>query len=101
MTDTGSKLASSIPNSCNDFTQFIRVSVTVLEENILQDTPLEEAYNNLKSSKSPGFDDISLSIIKFPLKHIFSQSLESCMLPNSLKIARFSPILKKRRTLIY
>ena len=45
-----SKPASSIPNSSKGFTRFISVSVTLLVENIFQDIPLEEAYNNLKST---------------------------------------------------
>ena len=101
-TEIGPKLASSIPVSSKVFKQFMNVSKTVLQEYALQDQELEEAFNSLKPNKSPGFDDISSSVVKFcasgifnPLKHIFNLSLQTGIFPNGMKIARVSPIFKK------
>ena len=64
-TEIGPKLASSIPASSKVFKQFMNVAKTVLQEYAFQDQELEEAFNSLKPNKSPGFDDISLSVVKF------------------------------------
>ena len=55
----------------------MNVSKTALQEYTLQDEELEEPFNSLKSSKSPGFDNISSSVVNFcisvifnPLKHV-------------------------------
>ena len=100
-TEIGPKLASSISASSKVFKQFMNVSKTVLQEYALQDQELEEAFNSLKPNKSPGFDDISSSVVKFcasgifnPLKHIFNLSLQTGIFPNGMKIARVSPIFK-------
>ena len=73
------------------------VSETVLQEYTLQDEELEEAFNSLKSNKSPGIDDILSSVVNFciggifhPLKHIFIPSLQTGFFPNGMKIARVS-----------
>ena len=96
-TEIGPKLASSIPASSKVFKQLMHVSKTVLQEYTLQDQELEEAFNtfnSLKSNKSPGFDDISSTVVKFcanaifnPLKHIFNLSLQTGISPNRMKIA--------------
>ena len=49
----------------------MNVSKTVLQEYALQDQELEEAFNSLKSNKSPGFDDISSSVVSGKTKYIF------------------------------
>ena len=83
-TEIAPMLASSIPASSKVFKQYMNVSKTVLQEYALQDQELEEGINSLKPNKSPGFDNISSSIVKFcasgifnPLKHIFNLSLQS------------------------
>ena len=82
VTEIGPKLTSSITTSSKDFKQFMNVSKTTLQEYTLQDEELEEVFNSLKSNKSPGFDDISSSVVNFcitgifnSLKHIFNLSL--------------------------
>ena len=72
------KSVSSIATFPKNF-NFMNVSETMLQEYTLQNEELEEAFNNLKSDKSPGFDDISSSTVNFciigifhPLKHIFN-----------------------------
>ena len=82
VTEIGPKLTSSITTSSKDFKQFMNVSKTTLQEYTLQYEELEEVFNSLKSNKSPGFDDISSSVVNFcitgifnSLKHIFNLSL--------------------------
>ena len=63
-TGIGPKLASSIPISCKDFKHFLSSAKTSLDEYLLPDEELNEAFNSLKANKTPGFDDISPSIVK-------------------------------------
>ena len=63
---------------------------------------LEETFYSLKSNKSPGFDDISSSVVNFcisgifnPLKHIFNLWLQTEIFPNGMKIVQVSLIFKK------
>ena len=107
-TEIGPKLASSIPTPSKDFKQFMNVSKTALQEYPLQDEEFEEAFNNLKSNNSPGFRDISLSVVNFcirgifnPLKHISNLSLETGIFSNGMKIARVSPIFKKHEEFLF
>ena len=78
-TDVGPKLASSIPSSSKDFKEFLISASTSLDEYFLQDEELNEAFISLKANKSPGFDDISSTIVKRcrenifnSIKHVFS-----------------------------
>ena len=98
-TEIGPKLASSNPASSKVFKEFMNVLKTVLQEYALQDEELEEAFNSLKSNKSPGFNDVSSSVVKFcasgifdPLKHIFNLSLQTKFFSYGMKIALVSRI---------
>lgn len=74
-TEIGPKLAFLIPNTSNDFTRFISVYETLLEETVLQEIELGGAFNSLKSNETSGFDYILSSSSEetfFPLKHNFS-----------------------------
>ena len=78
-TSIGPKLASSIPSSSKDFKDFLSPVSTNLDEYPLHDEELNEAFNSLKANKSPGFDDISPTVVKRchedifnPIKHVFS-----------------------------
>ena len=77
----------------------MNVSGTVLQVYAIQDQELEEPFNSLKPNKSPEYDNISSSVVKFcasgilnPLKHISNLSLQTGIFPNGMKIARVSPI---------
>ena len=72
LTVIGFKLASSISTSSKYFKQFMNISKTALQEYTLQDEELEEPFNSLKSNKSPGFDDISSSVVNFCISGIFN-----------------------------
>ena len=107
-TSIGPKLASSIPSSSKDFKDFLSPVSTNLDEYPLHDEELNEAFNSLKANKSPGFDDISPTVVKRchedifnPIKHVFSLSLKQGIFPENLKIARVSPIFKKDEKFLF
>ena len=107
-TEIGLKLATSILTSSKDFKQFMNVLKTALQEYTFQDEELEAAFNSLKSNKSPGFYDISSSVVNFclsgifnRLKHIFNLSLQTRILPNGMKTAQVSPISKKDEEFLF
>ena len=61
----------------------------------------EEAFNSLKQNKALGFDDLSRNIIidaydrlKNILFHVFQVSIQQGIFPDSLKIAKVTPIFK-------
>ena len=61
-----------------------------------------EIVRKLKQKKSPGHDSISTTIVQqnidlllLPLHYIFNLSFESGQVPQSLKLAKVSPIFKK------
>ena len=68
----------------------------------LTDDEIKEALRSLKSNKSPGYDNISSSVVNqtsdiffTPLKYIFNLSSKQGIFPENLKIAKVSPIYKK------
>ena len=66
------KIASSIPSLSKDFKDFLSSASINLDEYLLQDEELNEAFNSLKAIKSPGCDDISPSIAKRCHENIFN-----------------------------
>ena len=66
------KLASSIPTSFKDFKHFMNGLETVLQEYTLQGEKQEETFNSLRSNKSPGFCNISSSIVESVIFFIHS-----------------------------
>ena len=82
-----------LPN--NDYSQSMFMKPIELYE-------IFEIVKNLESNKSPGYDDISISVLKKsiftfvqPLCNIFNMSLENGIFPNALKKAKVIPIFKK------
>ena len=66
---------------------------------------VEAKIKNLNSQKSPGYDGISIKIIKTvankisePLSHVFNLTFLSGTIPDSLKIALVTPIFKSNET---
>ena len=62
---------------------------------------LKEAFFSLKTSKRPGYDEISSNVIikcfselNEPLKYLFEKSIEKGVFPDALKIARVTPLFK-------
>ena len=61
-----------------------------------------DAINGLKSNAAPGYDEITVSLLKItsthiaaPLVNIFNSSFNSGIFPSRMKIAKITPIHKK------
>ena len=90
-----------IPESQRKFDQYLNSNQTLMGEANLTDDEIKEALRSLKPDKSPGYDNISSSVVNeisdmffTPLKYIFIPSLQQGIFPENLKIARVSPIYK-------
>ena len=77
----------------------------ILSIQIFKLKELEDAFFSLKVNKSSGYDDINFNVINHsfqyiskPLMHIFQLSLSQGIFPDSLKIAKISPIFKTGET---
>ena len=99
--NVGPNLANLIPKPNRKFESFLSGNFPILNETPLTDKELEIAFTNLKSNKSPGFDEISPNVIKFvfdeliiPIRHVFDLSLKKGIFPDKLKVARVTPIFK-------
>ena len=91
-----------IPESQTKFDQYLKPHQKFMGEANLTDDEIKEALKSLKPSKSPGYDNISSSVVNetsdtsfTPLKYIFNLSLQQGIFPENLKIAKVSPIYKK------
>ena len=80
------------PNS--HYGSFVLTEVT--EEEVI------DAINGLKSNAAPGYDEITVSLLKItsahiaaPLVNIFNSSFNSGIFPSRMKIAKITPIHKK------
>ena len=68
---------------------------------MLREDEFEEAFKSLKRNKAPGHDGLGVNIItsvyeflKKPLLKIFNQSINLCIFPEKMKIAKVTPIYK-------
>ena len=100
--DIGPKLASMIPESQTKFDQYLNPHQTLMGEANLTDDEIKEALRSLKLNKSPGYDNISPSVVNetsdiffTPLKYIFNLLLQQGIFPENLEVAKVSPIYKK------
>ena len=96
-------LAASIPESKTSFQNYIYYDGPCLSTINRTDLQLENAFTSLKTNKSLRYDDISDEAVKrvsnemfVILKHIFNISLAKGVFPDKLKIARVTPIFRKR-----
>ena len=99
----GSTLSDKIIGNGIDPMRF----VTPIEDSLFNfiSIPLQEiivALNEIKCSKSPGIDGISIRLLKDasnivagPLMNIFNVSLQSAVFPNDWKLAKVTPIFKE------
>ena len=97
----GSKLANKIQNSNKDPISYLKHNEIKMNETPLTEKEFFEAFNTLKSNKSQGVDEISANmvkmsydIIKDPLLYIFDLSIRTGKFPNSMKIAKVTPVFK-------
>ena len=78
--NVGSNLAKKISESQNSFKDYIEKKSCLLEiNNFISEEEIKTAFKLLKLNKSPGYDDISVNVVKRcqgellrPLQHIFS-----------------------------
>ena len=96
-TDLGKRIPA-VDGSHRDYMTASDASMFVLLTNALE---IIDIARNLKPSKSPGYDEISLKVIKSiinniaqPLSVIFNLSLKTGIFPDKLKTAKLSPIFK-------
>ena len=99
----GPNQVSQIPDTNTHFSNYLSDP----NENSMFLTPITEEeviniINDLDVKKSTGHDGISILIIKklanelsVPLTCIFNMSINSCLVPDQLKVARVVPIHKK------
>ena len=101
-TNVGPKLAAKIPPVNTSFRSFLNGQTH--ESLALKPTTVEELNDicmSLKSGKAPGYDDISMHVIKNtfeivsePLKNIINLSFSKGIFPDKLKVAKVIPVFK-------
>ena len=101
-TNVGPKLAAKIPPVNTSFQSFLNDQTN--EFLTLKPTTVEELNGictSMKSGKAPGYDDISMYVIKNtfelvsePLKDIINLSFSKGIFPDKLKVAKVIPVVK-------
>ena len=97
----GLKLTKKIPESSQPFESYKKKVNSEMENKPLSISELKDAFFSLKINKSTGHDDISYNVVSkcfgelcTPLKHIFDLSFENGIFPDSLQIAKVTPVYK-------
>ena len=97
----GNELSSKIPLSKESYKSYLGKHYPTMEKDKLTLDELKTAFNTLKSNKSVGIDDIDINlfktvfdIIENHLLYIFELTFTTGSFPQSLKIARITPIFK-------
>ena len=105
--DIGPKLGSMISEPQTKFDQYLNPQQNFMGEANLTDDEVKEALRSLMPNKSPAYENISSNVLNetsdiffTSLKYIFNLSLQQGILPESLKIAKVSPIYKKDEELL-
>ena len=83
------------------FESYVKNCKNKQPEKPLSINELNDAFFSLDINKSPGFDDISFTVLKNcfgalhkPLLHVFNLSIIKGICPDDLKIARVTPVFK-------
>ena len=104
--NVGPGIAKKLPNSDRTFNEYLfnKCKNSFFIEPVTK-FDVEAEIKNLNSQKSPGYDGISIKIIKTvaneisePLSHVFNLTFLSGTIPDSLKIALVTPIFKDNET---
>ena len=97
----GSNLAAKIPPSNMNFDSCLPHVCTIFAEKSVTEEELKRTFFSLKPNKTPGYDNINVNVVKkmyeelkTSLMCIFNLSLSTGILPDKLKIAKISRILK-------
>ena len=90
-----------ISNTERKFQDFLTSHKEKMQFEELNFDEFEEAFKSLKQNKAAGFDDLSSNIIidaynslKNNLFHVFKVSIQQGIFPDSLKIAKVTPIFR-------
>lgn len=100
----GPDLAKKIPKADGHYRDYLQTEKRPSKSLFFRPTDCNEIINivnNLKTNKSPGFDGITaktlkpvINLIAPPLSEIFNMSMETGVFPQSMKIAKVTPIFK-------
>ena len=100
-TNVGPNLASKIPIVNKSFEDYLTRNENPIDDCELLFKEFEDAFKSLQRNKACGIDNVSSNIvidvydeIKQPLFQIFKHSFDTGVFPDSLKIAKVSPIFK-------
>ena len=100
-TNIGPNLASKIPTVDKSFEGYLTKNEKLIDNTELSFNEFENAFKSLQRNKACGIDNINGNIIidaydeiKQPLFQIFKKSINEGVFPDSLKIAKVSPIFK-------
>ena len=85
----GPNLARKIPQSSHDFISYVEKETNILTtQDSVSESEIKKAFNQVKINKSPGFDDISINVVKNcfnellkPLQYIFNRSIQTGNIP--------------------
>ena len=97
----GAKLAFKIPKCDTElFRSYLRLFNKIMSNTELTKKEIIDAFNTLKSNKSPGDDDINVNVVKYvfdliesPLQYIFNLSITTGVFPQQLKHVQITPVL--------
>ena len=100
-TNIGTNLANKIPNVQKSFKDYLSMNEVFIADSELLFEEFENAFKSLQRNKACGIDNINSNIIidvydeiKQPLFQVFRTSIDNGIFPDSLKIAKVSPIFK-------
>ena len=101
-TEIGPKLAAKIPNSNASFRDFLKSpSISSIGIELTSPTEIISIAGELRTTHSRGLDDIDPELAKYvigaiskPLTEIINCSILKGVVPNSLKLAKITPIFK-------
>ena len=99
--DIGPNLANKISQCDLTFKSYLPIVNTMLNETVLSEDELEEAFKLLIRNKPPGHDGLDVNVItsvyeliQKPLLKIFNESINLGIFPENMKIAKVTPIFK-------
>ena len=103
-TNIGQNLANKIATVQKSFETYLTRNENLIDNTKLSFEEFEDASQSLQRNKACGIDDINCNIIidsydeiKQPLFQVLKNSINDGIFPDSLKIAKVSPIFKSGR----
>lgn len=97
----GANLAKDIPTSTRSFKDYMQIFDNNFSFGEISDSEIIDAVQSLKLHKSAGYDEFLTDVIKdvayeilLPLNNIFNKSVQQCLFPQYMKVAKVIPIFK-------